>query len=109
MRMNFDMVCKKASLLLNVNTLVGNDCTNSIFIYQTWIFCKKIGSNRSFLPEIGAQTFCYIPGGVATAYSTDKNPNVNKLSRAINYGYINLSIVIIANPANVNIINIAIS
>ena len=66
-----DMVCKKASLLLNVNTLVGNDRTNSIFIYQTWIFCKKIGSNRSFLPEIGAQTFCYIPWGVATAYSID--------------------------------------
>ena len=61
MGINFDMVCKKASLLLNVNTLVGNDRTNSIFIYQTWIFCKKIGSNRSFLPEIGAQTFCYIP------------------------------------------------
>ena len=79
------MVCKKASPLLNVNTLVGNDRTDPIFIYQTWIFCKKNGSNRSFLPEIGAQTFCYIPGGVATAYSTDKNPNVNKLSRAINY------------------------
>ena len=71
MRMNFDMVCKKASLLPNVNTLVGNDRTNSIFIYQTWIFCKKIGSNRSFLPEIGAQTFCYIPWRVTTAYSID--------------------------------------
>ena len=69
MRMTWS--AKKASPLLNVNTLVGNDRTNSIFIYQTWIFCKKIGSNRSFLPEIGAQTFCYIPWGVATAYSID--------------------------------------
>ena len=32
---------KIASLLTDVNTLVGNYRTNSIFKYQTWIFCKK--------------------------------------------------------------------
>ena len=69
MRMTWS--AKKASPLLNVNTLVGNDRTDPIFIYQTWIFCKKNGSNRSFLPEIGAQTFCYIPWRVTTAYSID--------------------------------------
>ena len=65
MRMNFDMVCKKASLLPNVYTLVGNDRTDSIFIYQKG-YCAKNGSKRSLLPEIGAQTFCYTLYGVAT-------------------------------------------
>ena len=58
MRMNFDTVCKK-SLPADVNTLEGNDRTDSIFIYQTRIFCNKNGSKRSLLSEIGAQTFCY--------------------------------------------------
>ena len=69
MRMTWS--AKKASPLLNVNTLVGNDRTDPIFIYQTWIFCKKNGSNRSFLPEIGAQNFATYQWGVATAYSID--------------------------------------
>ena len=50
----------------------------------------KNGSKRSLLPEIGAQTFCYIPGRgypLCTAYSIDitlKEKN-SQLSRAITY------------------------
>ena len=66
------MVCKKASLLLNVNTLVGKKSHRfNLHIYQTWILSKKIGSKRSLLPETGAHKFCYTPGRIATAYSID--------------------------------------
>ena len=52
---------------------------------MTCIFCKKIGLKRSFLPEIGEWTFYYPLYGVATTYSTNEDPSINKLSRAINY------------------------
>ena len=46
---------------------------------------KKLGSKRSFLREIGAHIFYTPMYEVAIAYSTNKNPSPEKLSRAINY------------------------
>ena len=49
------------------------------------ILQKKLGSKRSFLREIGAHIFYTPMYEVAIAYSTNKNPSPEKLSRAINY------------------------
>ena len=58
---------KTASQSPSMNSLTEDDDKSSLFIYQTWIFCKKNGSKRSFLSEIGAQTFCYALYAVTTA------------------------------------------
>ena len=60
-------VVKMASQLRILSSLAYQADYSSPFIYQTWIFCKKNGSKRSFLPEIEVQTFWYTLYAVTTA------------------------------------------
>ena len=60
-------VVKMASQLRILSSLAYQADSSSPFIYQTWIFCKKNGSKRSFLPEIEVQTFWYTLYAVTTA------------------------------------------
>ena len=58
---------KTASQSPSMNSLTEDDDKSSLFIYHTWIFCKKNGSKSSFLSEIVAQTFWYALYAVTTA------------------------------------------
>ena len=59
------MVCKKASLLLNVNTLVGKNRTDSIFIYIKHGYCpKKLVQNAHSCPKQELTNFATPQGGL---------------------------------------------
>ena len=55
-----------------------------VFMYMTRIFCKKIGLRLLFAAVHPTETKVRHSTGVATTNSTNRNPNVYKLSWAIN-------------------------